>query len=219
MSVSSTVVPILATPLGRASLSDAPRLNAELAPWLRAMRDGDSAPRSSPLLYRTADDLFDRPEPFVKKLAVDMMQGVYSVISSISELPEDDLKSLRPEGRGWFTVIDQYGAMPSVNHPLTAWCAVYCIMSPPPSVARQDSGALRFYQSGFGTMLQDATNSPLRMPFHTGHYSWHPTAGEMVIFPASVCHEVALLHTAGSLMLATLRLRFVAPGQTGLARW
>jgi hypothetical protein len=214
-----SVVPILATPLGRAALADGPQLNAVLAPWLRELRARDPTPRGNALVYRSADDLFDRSELFVKKLATDMMRGVYDVIASISELSEDDLKSLRPEGRGWFTIIDQFGALPAANHPLTAWCAVYCITSPPPSTHRQDSGALRFYQSGLGTMLQDATNSPLRMPFHTGHYSWRPTPGEMVIFPAHVFHEIALLHDPGPMMLATLRLRFVAPEQQGLGRW
>jgi hypothetical protein len=44
-------------------------------------------------------------------------------------------------------------------------------------------------------------------------------AGEMVIFPASVTHEIALLRAGGELTLVTARIRFTAPGQRGLGRW
>jgi hypothetical protein len=214
----ASVVPILATPLGRVTLTDGPELNGLLIPWVQRMRAEDRV-SSSALFYRGAEDLLERPEPSVRKLATEMMRGVYAVISQISELTEEDLRTLRPEARGWFTIVERYGAMPATNHPLTAWCAIYCMMAAPASPQRQDSGVVRFYQSGLGTMLQDATNSPLRMPFHMGHYSWRPVAGEMVVFPASTHHEIALLHAMGALMFATLKVRFVAPGQTGLSRW
>jgi hypothetical protein len=44
-------------------------------------------------------------------------------------------------------------------------------------------------------------------------------AGSLVIFPASLSHEVALLRAAGELVLVTARCRFIAPGQQGFSRW
>jgi hypothetical protein len=78
---------------------------------------------------------------------------------------------------------------------------------------------LRLYESRLGTMFQDATNAQLRVPFRTAHYSWHPVPGHMVIFPAYLTHEIALLRAPGELTFVTLRLRFVAPGQSGMTRW
>jgi hypothetical protein len=68
-------------------------------------------------------------------------------------------------------------------------------------------------------MFQDATNSAMRVPYTQSHYVWRPVAGEMVIFPASVTHEIALLRAGGELTLVTARIRFTAPGQRGLGRW
>jgi hypothetical protein len=41
----------------------------------------------------------------------------------------------------------------------------------------------------------------------------------MAVFPASLTHEIALLRSTGQLVLVTVRVRFVAPGQQGVARW
>ncbi len=123
------------------------------------------------------------------------------------------------ETRAWFTIIEQDGCVPAATHPLTAWCAIYCVAAPAPSGTRQDSGVLRLYESRLGTMLQDATNAEMRMPYRQGHYGWRPVAGQLAVFPASVTHEIALLRSPGPLVLVTARIRCVAPGQQGLGRW
>lgn len=213
------VLPILATPLGRITMEDADAVNAALIEHIAQRRALEGARASGPLLYRTADDLFERPEPPVHELATEMLRGALSLIASINAMTDAQFRALRIESRGWFAQVSQHGCVPAANYPLTAWCALYCISVPPISAQRPDSGSVRFYQSGFGTMLQDATNAQLRMPFAAGHYTWRPTAGEMVVFPASTLHEVALQHAPGELRLACARMRFVAPDQEGLGRW
>jgi hypothetical protein len=214
-----SVLPILATPLGRITLEDPDAANAALIEHIAQRRAQDSARPPGALVYRTADDLFERPEAPVRELATEVLRGALSLIASINALTDAQFRALRIESRGWFTQVSQHGCIPAANYPLTAWFALYCISVPAASPQRPDSGAVRFYQSGFGTMLQDATNAQLRMPFLAGHYSWRPTAGEMVVFPATTLHEVALLHAPGELRFACARLRFVAPGQEGLGRW
>jgi hypothetical protein len=78
---------------------------------------------------------------------------------------------------------------------------------------------LRFYESRLGTMFADATNAAMHMPFTPGHSTWRPVPGQLAVFPAALTHEIALLRSPGQLMLVTVRVRFVAPGQQGLARW
>ena len=41
--------------------------------------------------------------------------------------------------------------------------------------------------------------------------------GQMAVFPASLTHEIALVRSPGPLVLVTVRVRFVAPGQQGVA--
>ena len=142
-----------------------------------------------------------------------------SVVETLNAFDPGQLRSFNLEARGWFTIVEQNGSLPAANYPLTAWCAMYCVAAPEPSGSRQDSGALRLYESRLGTMFQDATNSVMRVPFTPSHYTWRPVPGQMAIFPASLTHEIALVRSAGRLILVTARVRYVAPGQHGVGRW
>jgi hypothetical protein len=68
-------------------------------------------------------------------------------------------------------------------------------------------------------MFSDATNSAMQVPYATGHYAWRPVPGQMAVFPGATSHGIALIRSTGNLVLLTLRLRFVAAGQTGWGRW
>jgi hypothetical protein len=214
------VYPILATPFGVVPLPDVQRRNEALLALFteHATRNGAAAQADS-LLYQGRDDLLEWPQPEVKAATHAMLQGIVAVARSVSTLPGETFQSLTMQARAWFTIVRPDGAMPGRIYPLTAWCGVYCVAAPAPSPVRRDSGALRLYESRFGTMFADATNSTLAQPFSPGHSAWTPVPGSMAVFPASVLHEVALLKAATPLVLVMLRARFVAPGQEGWATW
>jgi hypothetical protein len=214
------VVPILATPFGVVPLPDVEAHNPALNELFSArMRAGASAVQSSPLCYRSPDDLFERPEQPVAQLAAAMVRGVATVVRAVNDFSEDQLRSLRPEARGWFTVVQPDGGVPAANYPLTAWCGIYCVAAPEPSSTRHDSGVLRIYESHFGPMFADATTAAMRLPFRPGHYGWRPVPGQMAVFPASLTHEIAPIRSREPLVLVTVRVRFIGPGQQGVARW
>jgi hypothetical protein len=214
-----TVMPILATPLGIATLPDAQQLNPALAELFAQRAAADPTQVRNALRYTSSDDLLEWPETPVRGLATGILGAVYSLIGNVSDIPEAQLRACKLEARAWFTRVRTNGAVPAANHPLTAWCAIYCVAAPAPAQDRADSGVVRLYESRLGSTFQDATNSVLRIPFSASHYAWRPVAGQLVIFPASLTYEVALLRAAGELLLVTTRLRFVAPGQQGFSRW
>jgi hypothetical protein len=211
------VLPLFATPLGIVTVPNAEDLNSQLADLFRQRTPKDRAPHS--LVYRSHDDLFDWPEQPARALAGEIFRGVCSVVETLNAFEPGQLRSFNLEARGWFTIVEQLGSLPAASHPLTAWCAMYCVAAPEPSATRQDSGVLRLYESRLGTMFQDATNSVMRVPFTPGHYAWRPVPGQLAVFPASVTHEIALVRSGGKLILVTARVRFVAPGQQGVGRW
>jgi hypothetical protein len=214
------VVPILATPFGVVPLPEAQALNSPLAALLTARMSADaSAHPTNPLCYRSRDDLLEWPDAAVRTLAGDIFRGVYSVVSAVNDLSDAQLRSFAIQARGWFTVVKPDGGVPATNFPLAAWCAIYCVTAPEPSAIRQDSGILRLYESRLGTMFADATQAGMRLPFRPGHYGWRPVPGQMAVFPASLTHEIALVRSPEPLVLVTVCVRFVAPGQQGLARW
>jgi hypothetical protein len=218
------VLPLFATPLGIVTVPEADNLNPQLVDLFtdRASQERTSkgrAPHSNGPVYRSHDDLFDRPEQPARALSTEIFRGVCAVVETLNAFEPGQLLSFSLEARGWFTIIEQHGSLPAASYPLTAWCAMYCVAAPEPSATRQDSGVLRLYESRLGTMFQDATNSVMRVPFTSGHYAWRPVAGQLAVFPASLTHEIALLKSAGRLILVTARVRFVAPGQQGIGRW
>jgi hypothetical protein len=214
------VVPILATPFGRLTLPVAESLNAALRTrFAEHAAAHPGAPGSNPLCYLSADDLFEWPDPAVRELAEALLRGVYDLVAEISALEEAQLRALALQARGGFTIVRPDGCVPARSHALAAWSAVYCVAAPEPSPSRRDSGMLRLYESRLGTMFQDASNATMRLPYAAGHYAWRPVPGQMALFPASLTHEVALVRAVGELVLVTARVRFVAPGQTGLSRW
>lgn len=215
-----TVVPILATPFGVVRLPAAETLNPALVALLEARVLGNEAGQQrNPLVYRSRDDLLDRPEEPVRKLAAEIIRGVYEVVVAVNDFPEGQLQSFALQARGWFTVIEPDGGLPAANYPLAAWCAHYCVAAPESSATRQDSGILRLYESRLGTMFADATTAGMRLPFKPGHYGWRPVPGQLAVFPASLTHEIAPVRAAQQLILATICVRFVAPGQQGVAQW
>lgn len=214
-----TVMPILATPLGIATLAGAEQLNSTLCELFARRAASQLSPQDNPLRFCSDDDLMERPEPAVRRMADGIMGAVRALVSGVSDIGEAQLRSCRLEARAWFTVLRTNGSIPAANYPMTSWCVIYCASAPPPAQDRADSGVVRLYETRLGTTFQDASNATMRVPYACSHYAWRPEPGKMLIFPAALTHEVALLRAAGDLVLVTARLRFVAPDQQGFARW
>jgi len=213
------VVPILATPFGVVPLPEAAALNPALCSLFAALKAADTSPQANPLCYRSDDDLLERPEEPARQLAAAIIRGVYAVVENVNEFTAAQMREFKLEARGWFTIIKPDGCVPAANYPLTAWCGVYCVAAPHPTQGRADGGALRLYETRLGTMFQDASNAVMRLPYKPSHYGWRPVPGQLAVFPASLTHEIALFRAIGELVLVTVRIRFVAPGQQGLSRW
>jgi hypothetical protein len=213
------LLPLFATPFGVVTVPRAEDLNPQLVELFMQRMPRERTPQANTKVYRSQDDLFDWPEQAARGLATEIFRGVCSVVESLNAFEPGQLGSFSLEARGWFTIVEQNGSLSAASYPLTAWCAIYCVAAPEPSATRQDSGVLRLYESRLGTMFQDATNAAMRVPFTRAHYAWRPVAGQLAVFPASLTHEIALLRSAGKLILVTARVRFVAPGQEGVGRW
>jgi hypothetical protein len=214
-----TVFPVFSTPFGIAPLPQTDGLNLSLLESIAARRKLEDAALPNPLVYRSRDDFFERPELPARQLCTEMLRSVIALVEAVNCFEPEQLAALKVEARGWFTVIGENGRVSAMTLPLAAWCAVYCVAAPMNPSPRPDGGVLRLYESRLGTMFQDATNSVMRLPFTHGHYAWRPLPGSVAIFPASLTHEITLLRTPGELVLVTAGVRFVAPGQQGMGRW
>src|SRR5258708_40268853 len=99
-----TVMPILAAPLGLAAIPDAEELNPALRDVF-AQRAAADRRAQNPLRFFSTDDLMQWPEPPVQRLAKGVVDAVRSLVGSVSDLSEAQLRSCRMEARAWFTVV------------------------------------------------------------------------------------------------------------------
>ena len=216
------VVPIFATPFGVVALPGVQILNAALAALFdaRAVREeATAAGRPGRHAFVSRDDLLEWTEDPVRKALREILAGVTSIVSSISELSGDELSSLHIQARAWFTIVRPNGCVPATSYPNTSWLAVYCVTAPEPSPERADSGVLRMHESRMDTSFQDPAHPRLSVPYRRGHNTWRPVPGEMVVFPAALTHEIATVRAAGPLTLLTVRARFAGASGAWMPPW
>ncbi len=215
------VEPIFATPFGQATVPEAAGLNpaAEALFAERAVPEMADPSSRLPSMFRSRDDLLSWPEEPVRRLMGGIAGAALSVVRSVNQFSEAQFGALQVQPRAWYSIVRPDGNVASRNFANAAWCAVYCVAAPQPSATRHDSGLLRLHESFQATMFSDATNTLLRPPFLSGHRTWQPVPGQLAVFPASIRHEIATLRGEGELVLVTLLLRFLAPGQQGLPWW
>jgi hypothetical protein len=215
------VLPIFATPFGIVAVPEGETLNPAVAALLAARATPERADPANrqPLTYRSRDDLLDWTDEPVRALTGHIVAAVLGVARSINEFTDEQFAALQVQARAWYTIVRSDGCVPSGSYPNAAWCAFYCVGAPAQSTARFDSGVLRLHESFRGTMFADATTSTALMPFRPGHNTWRPVPGQVAVFPASLTHEIALLRSAGELMLISALVRVIAPGQSGMPGW
>jgi len=193
---------------------------AFVSPWLLGFLIFTCYPVCASLYYSFCDyDVLSRPDPLFQTLRETLLEGVCTAVRAVNDYTPEQFEAFTTEARGWLTLVQPDGQITATSYPMTSWLGMYCIAAPEPSPTRYDSGVLRLYESRLGTMFSDATNSLLKSPFRTGHHAWTPLPGVLAVFPASALHEVATLRSATPLMLATVRVRFTAPGQLGHSLW
>jgi hypothetical protein len=215
-----SVVPLFATPFGVVSLPEAQHLNSAVSATLQrhAASDASPLPECTPLYYRSRES-----EHFgdasVQSLVTHALSGMNRVILAVNAFGEQQLKTWTVQRRVSFAIVESDGGVAPRNFPMTSWCGIYCVGFPSLPADRQDSGVLRLYESRLGHVFSDATTAAMTIPYANGHYAWRPVPGQLAVFPGSVTHGIATNRGSGRLILITLRLRIVAPGQEGWSLW
>jgi uncharacterized protein (TIGR02466 family) len=142
--------------------------------------------------FESRFNLFRWPEPCVQELRSFMLDAVARMVIETTTLRAEDLSRLRFQNHTWFHISRYAGSFIAHNHPLASWSAVYCVRAGEAVPEHPDSGTLRFLDTRQGA---DAYTDPANAPLHRA-YALRPleiqlAAGQMVLFPSYVFHEVA----------------------------
>jgi uncharacterized protein (TIGR02466 family) len=191
------VRPLFAVPFGEVRLERCERLNQELAELFlerETIEHKNPSPSHIPQAetFESRFNLFRWPDACVQELRRFMLDAVARMVIETTTLRAPDLAGLQFHNHTWFHVSRYAGSFIAHNHPLASWSAVYCVRPGEAVPEHPDSGVLKFLDTRQGA---DAYTDPANTPLH-GAYALRPLeirleAGQMVIFPSYVFHEVA----------------------------
>jgi uncharacterized protein (TIGR02466 family) len=191
------VAPLFAVPFGETHLPACERLNRELEALFLARETAEyrnPTPSHIPQAetFESRFNLFRWPEPCVQELRNFVLNAVGQMVIATSSLQAEDLARLEFNNHTWFHVSRYAGSFTAHNHPLASWSAVYCVRAGEAVPEHGDSGVLRFLDPRQGAdAYLDQANSLMHRTFALRSLDLRLAAGQLVIFPSYVFHEVA----------------------------
>ena len=186
-----------AVPLGNALLEPYQALNQELEKlFLERETPEFQNPTPShvpqPETFESRFNLFLWPEPCVQQLRSFMLDSVVRTALQSSSVKLEEFSKYTMHNHTWFHVTRYGGSFVAHNHPLASWSAIYCVRAGERVSDQPSSGVLRLFDTrpGAGAYV-DPANSRLHSAFAVGPREFLLKAGQLLVFPSYVYHEVA----------------------------
>ena len=184
-------------PSGARACREPERLNAELEKlFLERTQDEYRNPTPSHIpqdeTFESRFNLFRWPESCVQELRRFVLDGVLQTVLEATSLSPEAVSRLKLHNHTWFHVSRYAGSFVAHNHPVASWSAVYCVRGGEEVPQHPQSGVLRFFDPRYGAdAYVDPANARLRPQFAHRPLELRLQAGELVVFPSYVFHEVA----------------------------
>ncbi len=174
---------LFASPLVKFRIASASELNNELVREVETIRATSAGvKRSNRNGWHSEDDLFQRTEPGLARLAQHMITAVSQATLAVS--PDFEVTNWSMQLEGWINVNDRGCYNAPHDHPGFAWSGCYYVKVPPNAAG--DGGSIEF--------LDPRTNA--RVPTVEGAACFldtrkiKPDAGLMLLFPSYLRHWV-----------------------------
>lgn len=170
-----------------------PALKERLLAWEKNEGKRSSAPTGVPKheVYESDFSLFYREDPAVSALAQTCLNVLGELIMRLNQYSAEEMSNLRIFHHSWFHITRHGGYTALHNHPMASWSGVYCV-SPGDNVGEyRNNGVLRLIDSRSNhTMYLDPGNAHLAAPYSPGDQALELQAGQLVLFPSWLQHEV-----------------------------
>jgi hypothetical protein len=177
-------------------------LNAQLKSLILAREaEGDRYLNKNPSLkqqpgvFESEFNLFSWPEPCIKALQTFCWGQLGLTVQELNRYSAEQLQRIQIFSHTWFHVTRKPGATITHNHPMASWSGVYCVAAGSPAPEHPESGVLRFHNPHYwSSTFLDAGNMRLAAPYHHGFWNLQLKAGQLVLFPSWIPHEVMPYH-------------------------
>ena len=192
------ITPFLAVPFGFDRLENCASLNAELrALFLERAAQGSKYANPRPLTQRNAQvfesefQLFRWPESCVQRLKEFCWRNLLRLIAELNGYDEATMRRILIYSDSWFHITRRGGFFALHNHPMATWSGVYCVSPGVHDPDRPDSGLLSFVNPAIASaMYVDVATANIRGPFSFNIRHVRLEAGQLVLFPSWVLHDV-----------------------------
>jgi Putative 2OG-Fe(II) oxygenase len=172
-------------------------LNAALKRVLFALEKSGTAANPRPFTMRNTAvfeshfNLFRDPDPAIQELKAFCWDQLLNVVGQLNGYDIPTIKRLEIYNDCWFHISRRGGFFGLHNHPNASWSGVYCVDSGQHDPGKPDSGLLSFVNPMLMTSMHiDAGVAKIPLPYGNQIASARLGAGELVIFPSWVLHDV-----------------------------
>ncbi|HTX04388.1 MAG TPA: putative 2OG-Fe(II) oxygenase [Steroidobacteraceae bacterium] len=213
---------MFAVPFAFSRYPEAPRLNSALRACLLALEKSGGAANPRPLTYRNDAlfeshfNLFRESDPAIQELKRFCWDQLLGVIGRLNGYDLSTLERLQIYNDCWFHVTRRGGYFGLHNHPNASWSGVYCVDPGRHDPDKKMSGALSFVNPTImNAMHMDAGIARMQLPYghHVANFSLE--AGQLVIFPSWVLHDVKPFEGEGERITIAFNCWFTLPDAPG----
>lgn len=197
------IKPAFSVPFSFDQLPNCDSLNQELRDlFIRREAQGARFANPRPYTPRNAQlfesnfDLFSWPEACIATLREFCLSRVAQTVANLNQYDAALMARLNIVTDAWFHITKRGGFFGVHNHPMASWSGVYCVSPGQNDSDQPDSGKLSFINP-LAQMYLDSGNSQLQMPYQLGNYALSLHAGQLVIFPSWVVHQVMPFYGEG----------------------
>jgi uncharacterized protein (TIGR02466 family) len=194
------------------------RLNAALKQQLLALERSGAAANPRPLTQRNAPlfeshfNLFRTADPAVQELKLFCWDQLLALIGRLNGYDLPTLHRLQIYNDCWFHVTRRGGFFGLHNHPNATWSGVYCVDPGNHDTDKQDSGRLTFVNPAIASAMHlDAGNDRMKLPYGYQVASLSLEAGQLVMFPSWVLHDVKPFEGTGERITVAFNCWFALP--------
>lgn len=209
---------LFAVPFATSLYQDAKRLNAALRDYLLAREKSGTAANPRPLTYRNEAlfesdfNLFREQDPAVQELKRFCWDQLLAVIGRLNGYDLPTLHRLQIYNDCWFHVTRRGGYFGLHNHPNASWSGVYCVDPGRHDPGSKMSGALCFVNPTImSAMHMDAGIARMPLPYGNQIANFTLEAGQLVIFPSWVMHDVKPFQGEGERITIAFNCWFTLP--------
>jgi uncharacterized protein (TIGR02466 family) len=193
-------------------------LNAALKRLIFAQESSGTAANPRPLTQRNAAmfeshfNFFRSSEPAVQELKSFCWTQLVSMVGYLNAYDQPTLQRLQIFNDCWFHVTRRGGFFGLHNHPNASWSGVYCVDPGRHDPDKKDSGLLSFVNPMItSAMHMDAGIARMPLPYGYQVASVSLEAGQLVMFPSWVLHDVKPFEGEGERITIAFNCWFTLP--------